>query len=231
MACSQFRRFDSAEHRKCGSRRYDGKTYLWRTGITLSLDFVLVRVDNKCIGECFTLPRSAFFSMHALHQTLLPASAIHHSLYLANFTPSTIYPLPQPNNVDLTTNLNEIKVTGNLIVAGGQDLRIFEIREEVILIQEKQEVNGNGNGFVENGEEKPMEEDFFDNGPTQVRNTPACIMIALRECLCFTDEAAEGTRAIRDKKTTVFAMSTSTSWTYHRFGSTANVGKQCGRAG
>ncbi|ORY33060.1 cleavage and polyadenylation specific protein [Naematelia encephala] len=96
--------------------------------------------------------------MHALHSTLLPSSAIHHSLYLANFTPSTIYPPPLPPASP------EIKVTGNLIVAGGTDLRIFEIREESLPIADPSpERPLKGEGEVP----EEVEDGFFDTGPTE----------------------------------------------------------------
>ena len=108
--------------------------------------------------------------MHALHSNLLPSSAIHHSLFLPNFTPSTIYPLPRPPNADDTS---AIKVVGNLVVAGGEDLRVFEIREQSLPVQEEEEANRarvvNGvNGNAVNGDAEVVEEDFFDNGPSEV---------------------------------------------------------------
>ncbi|WWC73047.1 protein CFT1 [Kwoniella pini CBS 10737] len=100
--------------------------------------------------------------MHALHQTLLPSSSIHHSLYLPNFTPSTIYPLPKPiSNIDNNNNnSHEVKVIGNLIVAGGENLRIFEIRESIeipINNSLKQEED------IEEGEER-LGDGFYDDG-------------------------------------------------------------------
>lgn len=110
--------------------------------------------------------------MHALLSTILPPSAVHHSLFLPNFTPSTIYPLPRPHG-----DVPEVKVVGNLIVAGSEDIRVFEVRETTVPIQEVPSANGsNGvNGYaVENtkrgGEEiEGMDEDFYDTGPSEVR--------------------------------------------------------------
>lgn len=102
--------------------------------------------------------------MHALHSTLLPSSAIYHSLFLPNFTPSTIYPLPQAVT---TIDGPDVKVVGNIVVAGGEDLRVFEIREESFPVRER-EVNGvKGEGM--NGDSEMVEEDFFDNGHAEVR--------------------------------------------------------------
>ena len=110
--------------------------------------------------------------MHALHSTLLPPSAIHHALYLPNFTPSTIYPLPRPHD-----DAPEIKVTGNLVVAGGQDIRVFEIREQSIPIADGDVKPDEAVDSV--GDE--MEQDFFDNGPAEVRvdNHPRCIPVSI----------------------------------------------------
>lgn len=108
--------------------------------------------------------------MYAIHQTVLPPSAIHQSLYLPNFTPSTIYPLPQAHSPDAP----QVKVVGNLIVAGGNDLRVFEIREsQSALIPDSKHTNGT-NGTLEGasdeeGEiEEGMEEDFYDIGHSEV---------------------------------------------------------------
>jgi cleavage and polyadenylation specificity factor subunit 1 len=108
--------------------------------------------------------------MYAIHQTVLPPSAIHHSLHLPNFTPSTIYPLPQAHNPDAP----QVKVVGNLIVAGGNDLRVFEIREsQIALIPDSKHPNGT-NGTLEGasdeeGEiEEGMEADFYDIGHSEV---------------------------------------------------------------
>ena len=121
--------------------------------------------------------------MYAIHQTVLPPSAIHHSLFLPNFTPSTIYPSPQAHNPDAP----QVKVVGNLIVAGGNDLRVFEIRESQIAStssSSSQRVDG-GNGLQgamsdEEGEiEEGMEEDFFDIGHAEVRyNFAGCTVYA-----------------------------------------------------
>lgn len=102
--------------------------------------------------------------MHALHSTLLPPSSIHHSLFLPNFTPSTIYPLPKSQHADSP----EVKVTGNLIVAGSQDIRVFEIREQNVAVHEA--LPEDNQLETANGElDGKIEEDFFDNGPSQVR--------------------------------------------------------------
>ncbi|WVW79420.1 protein CFT1 [Kwoniella bestiolae CBS 10118] len=99
--------------------------------------------------------------MHAFHQTLLPSSSIHHSLFLPNFTPSTIYPLPKP--IDDTAP--DVKVIGNLIVAGGENLRVFEIREfQQYPILQNGIVNGEGDEeMLEEGEER-LGDGFFDDG-------------------------------------------------------------------
>nr|XP_018259229.1 protein CFT1 [Kwoniella dejecticola CBS 10117]OBR81387.1 protein CFT1 [Kwoniella dejecticola CBS 10117] len=114
--------------------------------------------------------------MHAFHQTLLPSSAIHHSLYLPNFTPSTIYPLPKPiSSIDVgnaVASASDIKVVGNLIVAGGENLRVFEIRESVEVNNADVSINGI-NGIEQDGkeEDEDMEEGeerlgdgFFEDG-------------------------------------------------------------------
>ena len=91
-------------------------------------------------------------------------SSIHHSLFLPNFTPSTIYPLPKSQHADSP----EVKVTGNLIVAGSQDIRVFEIREQNVAVHEA--LPEDNQLETANGElDGKIEEDFFDNGPSQVR--------------------------------------------------------------
>lgn len=101
--------------------------------------------------------------MQAIHQPLVHGTAVHHALYMEHFTPSTIYPYPQPawvrqygqdvNNGDQspqsqqkngapnTHNISTVNggskssaltIQGNLIVAGGSDLRVFEVRREPI---------------------------------------------------------------------------------------------------
>jgi len=110
--------------------------------------------------------------MHALHSTLLPSSAIHHSLFLPNFTPSTIYPLPVPH----TSTPPDIQVIGNLVVAGGSDLRVFEIREENRPISSPSFNGETTQSGQEEGELGAIEEDFYDNGPVDV-NT---LLYALR---------------------------------------------------
>ncbi|WRT69124.1 protein CFT1 [Kwoniella shivajii] len=115
--------------------------------------------------------------MHAFHQTLLPASSIHHSLFLPNFTPSTIYPLPKPTSSSSTTIENEVKIVGNLIVAGGENLRVFEIRESINIPSAQTQngisnIDGNSNGYLNGGggNDDEMEEGeeigdgFFDDG-------------------------------------------------------------------
>ncbi|KAK4687316.1 cleavage and polyadenylation specificity factor subunit 1, partial [Tremellales sp. Uapishka_1] len=97
--------------------------------------------------------------MHALHQNLLPASAIHHSLYLSNFTPSTIYPLPKPHT---TVDRPEIRVVGNLVVAGGEDLRVFEIREESVAVVD--EKDHGMEGVEGGGGDEDLGDNFFDTG-------------------------------------------------------------------
>ncbi|KAL1407554.1 mRNA cleavage and polyadenylation factor subunit [Vanrija albida] len=103
--------------------------------------------------------------MYALHSTLLPPSAIHHSLFLANFTPSTIYQLPKPH---AAIDGPDVKVVGNLVVAGGQDLRVFEIREEARPVQDG--ANGvTGDDDVPMSEQPPLDDmgdSFFDSAPT-----------------------------------------------------------------
>lgn len=105
--------------------------------------------------------------MQALHSTLLPPSAVHYSLFLPNFTPSTIYALPRPH-----TDAPETKIIGNLIVAGNEDVRVFEIRESSVARTDSESVTNGVNGEM-NGDAPPevdgMEEDFYDNGPLEVR--------------------------------------------------------------
>ncbi|BEI92713.1 uncharacterized protein CcaverHIS019_0503410 [Cutaneotrichosporon cavernicola] len=94
--------------------------------------------------------------MHALYSSLLPPSAIHHSLFLPHFTPSTIYPLPKPH---VALEIPEIKVRGNLIVAGGQGLRVFEIREETAAVPDQGATEDRQDGDVDVGDS------FFDSAP------------------------------------------------------------------
>jgi cleavage and polyadenylation specificity factor subunit 1 len=118
--------------------------------------------------------------MYAIHQNILPSSVVTHSLFLPNFTPSTIYPLPQLHDA---LDAAQIKVVGNLIVAGGQDLRVFEIREEIAPVTEDNDLvaddvtggpysNGISAGRGPGDEEGEIGEDvgdsFFDNGPSEV---------------------------------------------------------------
>ena len=111
--------------------------------------------------------------MHALLSTVLPPSAVHHSLFLPNFTPSTIYPLPRPHD-----DSPEIRVVGNLIVAGSEDIRVFEIRESTIAIPETPTAPNGADGTalndVKGGPEEidGMDEDFYDTGPSEVRLLP-----------------------------------------------------------
>lgn len=100
-------------------------------------------------------------TMHALYSTILPPSSIHHSLFLSHFTPSTIYPIPQPH---VAIEGPEVKVIGNLIVAGGQDLRVFEIREEASPIRDErtdEPINQDGD----------LGDSFFDAAPADVSTT------------------------------------------------------------
>lgn len=109
--------------------------------------------------------------MYAIHSTLLPPSAIHHTLFLPHFTPSTIYPLPRPS----TSTAQDIKVVGNLIVGGLSDLRVFEIREElrpVIAATAGEEDDAMGEvkreaSTMVDGQE--LGDSFFDTGPSHVR--------------------------------------------------------------
>lgn len=109
--------------------------------------------------------------MYAIHSTLLPPSAIHHTLYLPHFTPSTIYPLPRPS----TSTAQDIKVVGNLVIGGLSDLRVFEIREELRpVIQDEPSIKdedhtmgGTESGAMVDGQE--LGDSFFDTGPSQVR--------------------------------------------------------------
>lgn len=90
---------------------------------------------------------TAHLKMQAIHQTLLPGTAIYHSLFLEHFTPSTIYPYPQPSylrqyGVGSSSSPEDsehlqIKIVGNLIAAGGSELRVFEVRQEPLLMAEK----------------------------------------------------------------------------------------------
>lgn len=118
--------------------------------------------------------------MFAIHQTLLPPSAIHHSLFLPNFTPSTIYALPRSSLPDAP----EVKVVGNLVVAGGQDIRVFEIREERAPVLDRREVNGGGD--VGEAEMEELGDSFFDSGPTEVSASydfrDAHLVLVLYEC-------------------------------------------------
>lgn len=97
--------------------------------------------------------------MHALYSSLLGPSAVHHSLFLPHFTPSTIYPLPKPHTALETP---EVKVRGNLIVAGGQDFRVFEIREETAAVDQPVAEDQGQNGDVDVGDS------FFDSAPADV---------------------------------------------------------------
>jgi cleavage and polyadenylation specificity factor subunit 1 len=84
--------------------------------------------------------------MQAIHQPLIHGTGIRHSLFLEHFTPSTIYPYPQPawiRQYGLSSSGEmdgpKIRIVGNLIVAGGPDLRVFEVREEPVLLDEHDE--------------------------------------------------------------------------------------------
>lgn len=85
--------------------------------------------------------------MQAIHQPLIPETGIRHSLFLEHFTPSTIYPYPQPawvRRYGLSSSDDpdgpRIKIIGNLIVAGGSELRVFEVREEPVLLEEQNDL-------------------------------------------------------------------------------------------
>lgn len=117
--------------------------------------------------------------MHALLSTILPPSAVHHSLFLPNLTPSTIYPLPRPHG-----DVPEIKVTGNLIVAGSEDIRVFEIRESTVPVSGPVEngINGvNGEAEIKRGGEEidGMDEDFYDTGHSEVRFELLVILLCI----------------------------------------------------
>jgi hypothetical protein len=147
--------------------------------------------------------------MHALHSTLLPSSSIHHSLYLPNFTPSSIYPLPAPH----ASYSPDIRVTGNLIVAGGSDLRVFEIREEKSPVLPLNDANG----LLENGQKGEIselgavEEDFYDNGPSDVNDLEMHIISWLmRSC------TTESTITIRNEQEAPPVNETSITWHSHR---------------
>lgn len=65
---------------------------------------------------------------------------------------------------------------GNLVVAGGQDLRVFEIREEAAPVQEQGDVD---DGPVGNGSGPPLDEmgdSFFDSAPADVSRN-LCIRV------------------------------------------------------
>jgi hypothetical protein len=124
-------------------------------------------------------------TMFAIHETLLAPSAIHYSLFLPNFTPSTIYPLPRPSSADAP----EVKVLGNLVVAGGQDLRVFEIREESSPIPDAREMNGDP---VMREEE--LGDSFFDNGPSEVRYD------RMQSMIVRTNQVSESASTVRNDK-------------------------------
>lgn len=110
--------------------------------------------------------------MHALHQTLLPSSSIHYSLFLPHFTPSTIYPLPKP---PAAVDTPDVKVIGNLVVAGAEALRVFEIREESVPIIEKVKLEED---VAEGKKDVQMEEvgdGFFDDGHAEVGHMHFCL--------------------------------------------------------
>jgi cleavage and polyadenylation specificity factor subunit 1 len=129
--------------------------------------------------------------MQAIHQPLFPGTAVRHSLFLDHFTPSTIYPYPQPawiRQYGLSSSEGaegiQIKTVGNLIVAGGSELRVFEVREEPILLGDLDEGDSSdlvdGNVKVENEPQMDAEmgdDDGFrnigDTFMTQVSST-AC---------------------------------------------------------
>jgi cleavage and polyadenylation specificity factor subunit 1 len=101
--------------------------------------------------------------MQAIHQPLIPETGIRHSLFLEHFTPSTIYPYPQPawvRRYGLSSSDDpdgpRIKITGNLIVAGGSELRVFEVREEPVLLGEQ---NGQDAGEQLGGQNERIQDD------------------------------------------------------------------------
>lgn len=106
--------------------------------------------------------RQFVYTMHALHQTLLPPSAVHHSLYVPHLTPSTIYPFPAPPS-------STVKVIGNLVVAGGQDLRVFEIREQVELDESATPSDGDVSMEENEPRDPALDDGFFDSEPPHVR--------------------------------------------------------------
>jgi cleavage and polyadenylation specificity factor subunit 1 len=132
--------------------------------------------------------------MHAFHQTLLPASAIHHSLFLPNFTPSTIYPLPRPHTEQ---DEPEVKVIGNLIVAGGEDLRVFEIRELLVPLLDVQKedttdigdvkMDDVGDGFMEGAHVDVCVTVSHRCGPTDTCSELLCDMKRRDIYICYAN--------------------------------------------
>lgn len=114
--------------------------------------------------------------MYAIHETLLPSSAIHHCLYLQHFTPSTIYDLPRPSSSRVQLAAQDVKIIGNLVVAGGSDLRVYEISEgRVPVLAVNDGLDGtDGAGEVSGIEDVAMDADadmgdsFFASGPLKV---------------------------------------------------------------
>ncbi len=119
--------------------------------------------------------------MQAIHSTLLESSSIHHAVFLPHFTPSTIYPFPQPRRrtPGVLDSTLEIRVVGNVVVAGGSDLRVFEVRQEPILLGEDQRVKdeaANEEVKRENGEDQLMTDDMEDeDGFKSMGNVTVCM--------------------------------------------------------
>lgn len=126
--------------------------------------------------------------MHSLYSTILPPSAIHHSLFLPHLTPSTIYPLPRSHNAQQGP---DIKVVGNLVVAGGQDLRVFEIRHEAVPVQDDRAQPDEP--MLQDGD---MGDSFFDAAPADVSlDHMHCVPYSYRVL-----HITESTRSIRDNR-------------------------------
>jgi len=99
--------------------------------------------------------------MYAIHQTLLPSSAINFTLFLQHFTPSTIYPIPKPSSSRV--QLEDVQVVGNLVVAGGADLRVFEVRESKVPV-----VDGASDGEAEEEVKGEYGDSYLESGPAKV---------------------------------------------------------------
>lgn len=178
--------------------------------------------------------------MYAIHSTLLAPSAVHHTLYLPHFTPSTIYPLPRAS----TSTAPDVKVVGNLIVGGLSDLRVFEIREEerpvLPAIQSGSDANGLSGaaasqagdagldpaaGMMVDGQE--VGDSFFDTGPSQVRLKLACIVsceaiIRHERNALRTDSILARTTAVQDPPNAAPPHDTPAARDYHGSRCTTN---------